>query len=329
MTSNMNRFLFTRILKHFPSDITFAFAYGSGVFHQDGNANPNNMIDLVFAVDKTKDWHAENMERNPVHYSGLRFMGPSVITAFQEKIGAGVYYNTLVHCEKRLIKYGVVQVDSLTEDLNKWNHLYISGRLHKPVNIIRRDNNKSLSAALQTNLRSALTTALLLLPESFSEEQLFHTIAGLSYHGDFRMTFGENKNKVHNIVKPNLKHFQEYYRGFLEEEDHLHWDKDKGIYQQETSSACIFSHLQRLPSHLQHLMIKNGDNRGGDLEEMLKRISEDKNQAKMVNEALQKIVEKSSRSQSLKAIPAAGVVKTVKYSSQKLMKMWKSTSNNR
>ena len=36
------------------------------------------------------------------------------------------------------------------------------------------------------NLESALTAALLLLPATFTEEELFLEIAGLSYTGDFR-----------------------------------------------------------------------------------------------------------------------------------------------
>ena len=36
------------------------------------------------------------------------------------------------------------------------------------------------------NLESALITALLLLPTTFTEEELFLEIAGLSYTGDFR-----------------------------------------------------------------------------------------------------------------------------------------------
>ena len=42
------------------------------------------------------------------------------------------------------------------------------------------------STLMIRNLVSALTTALLLLPASFTEEELFLTIAGLSYTGDFR-----------------------------------------------------------------------------------------------------------------------------------------------
>ena len=42
------------------------------------------------------------------------------------------------------------------------------------------------SILITRNLVSALTTALLLLPASFTEEELFLTIAGLSYTGDFR-----------------------------------------------------------------------------------------------------------------------------------------------
>lgn len=60
------------------------------------------MIDFVFAVENSKDWHAQNMERNPSHYSGLQFLGSNMVAAFQEKLGAGVYYNTLVKCEKRV-----------------------------------------------------------------------------------------------------------------------------------------------------------------------------------------------------------------------------------
>jgi len=40
-------------------------------------------------------------------------------------------------------------------------------------------------------------------------------IAALSYTGDFRMVFGENPNKVSNIVTANLPHFHALYAPVL------------------------------------------------------------------------------------------------------------------
>ena len=61
--------------------------------------------------------------------------------------------------------------------------------------------------ATKQNLQNALRAAMLMLPERFSEEDLYLKIAGLSYRGndmvyvgDFRMVFGENPHKVFNIV---------------------------------------------------------------------------------------------------------------------------------
>lgn len=49
---------------------------------------------------------------------------------------------------------------------------------------ILRSNEIMKDAQLQ-NLKHAITTALLLLPSSFTEEELFKTITSISYTGSF------------------------------------------------------------------------------------------------------------------------------------------------
>ena len=49
------------------------------------------------------------------------------------------------------------------------------------IHVIRNDARVRL--AQETNRKSALQTALLLLPERFTDEELFLTITGLSYTG--------------------------------------------------------------------------------------------------------------------------------------------------
>jgi translocator assembly and maintenance protein 41 len=75
--------------------------------------------------------------------------------------------------------------------------------------------------AVRKNLSSALSISLLLLPRSFSEEDLYVKIAGLSYSGDPRMSVpgAENPEKVKNIVRGpgSLLGFRHLYEEVLEE----------------------------------------------------------------------------------------------------------------
>ncbi|NXX58085.1 TAM41 protein, partial [Scopus umbretta] len=176
----------------------------------------NNMLDFVFAVDDSVTWHMMNLLKNRNHYSFLKVFGPKQISSVQS-YGAGIYYNTLVPCNGRMIKYGVINTDTLIDDLLHWKTLYVAGRLQKPVKILTQNENSKLQGALVSNLKSAVTAAFLMLPESFSEEDLYMQIAGLSYSGDFRMVIGEDRSKVQNIVKPNVPHFQKLYSNILQD----------------------------------------------------------------------------------------------------------------
>jgi mitochondrial translocator assembly and maintenance protein 41 len=66
--------------------------------------------------------------------------------------------------------------------------------LHKPVFIMK--SNNEVMASMNMNHFHAVNVALCLLPERFSEKQLYKCIAQLSYTGDPRMYVAENPNKV-------------------------------------------------------------------------------------------------------------------------------------
>ncbi|MEW5305556.1 MAG: hypothetical protein WDW36_008089 [Sanguina aurantia] len=158
------------------------------------------MIDHIFAVQDPESWHAENLERNPSHYSWLRHFGPKLVCGVADGVGVGVHFNTLVQLdEQTLIKYGVVSTAALLADLTTWQHLYISGRLHKPVSTIV--GCPEVHAAQHLNLNSALNAALLMLPPHFTTPELLQAIVGLSYKGDIRSGIAEDPLKVSRIVE--------------------------------------------------------------------------------------------------------------------------------
>ena len=171
------------VLDAFHAPIQFACAYGSGAFTQDGYQNTKPMVDFIFGVTHAEHWHSLNLRQNPSHYSHLRLFGAKTVTDVQEYIGGRIYYNTDVIVNGIRIKYGVVSMHHLLRDLEEWETLYLAGRLHKPVKILREEAKVHL--ATQNNLKNAVKVALLMLPEKFSERDLFLKISGMSYRGIF------------------------------------------------------------------------------------------------------------------------------------------------
>lgn len=203
------------ILWKFNAPIKYAFAYGSGVFSQGKSSDATKpQVDLIFGVSYTEHWHSLNMRQNPHHYSTLRYLGSGAVSFVQDQLGSGVYFNPYVEIDGIKIKYGVVNINTLLSDLTNWNSLYLAGRLHKPVKILR--DEPRIRFVNQANLISALRTALLTLPEEFTELDLYTTLAGISYLGDPRMAFGENPNKVRNIVHNQFLNFRDLYSPLLD-----------------------------------------------------------------------------------------------------------------
>lgn len=198
----------------------FAFAYGSGVFRQKGYADDEKpMTDLVFGVKDSRQWHEKNMWRHPEDYSAaMHWLGYRRVAELQQ-LGPGVLYNTYVDFQKSSLKYGVTGRENLREDLLNWNTLYLAGRLHKPVRLLKTD--REMDDLITVNRMHAANAALLMLPERFQERQFYETVAGLSYMGDSRNGVAEDPMKIQNIVRGNPEGFREIYRQILASREHV------------------------------------------------------------------------------------------------------------
>lgn len=228
-----------------------------------------------------------------------------------------------------MIKYGVTSIDNLCNDLLNWRTLYLAGRMHKPLRIIKDDARVRLTQ--QVNLTSAVRAALLTLPDQFSETQLFETIAAISYNGDPRMVLpAENRGKVGNIVRKQGPQFKELYQRLLVGLPGTHWPTHLNAIKQDASPHARTYHLRKLPHNLL-VRVRSRFSERGVSEELLK---EDENAywlkltadeevlRKVIMEEIGKIVRGPATVQSMKGIVTAGIGKSIKYGTTKIGKWW-------
>jgi mitochondrial translocator assembly and maintenance protein 41 len=333
-----------RVSDTFPSAaVSFLAAYGSGVIPQTGyghvrditqssnaaaaantvsndaapvtasthastSSESTPMIDLMFGVDDAVAFHQHNIRMNPEHYSVMGSLGANTVAQVQSW-GAGVYFNAFIPWSAGMqAKYGVISNEALIHDLEHWDSLYLAGRLHKPVKLLRC--TPSIEKALHTNLTHAVSVATLILPQQFDELQLYQTICSLSYAGDIRTQVGgENPNKVDNIVTANLTRFRKLYAPILAKstlirsssQDALSFEHDA------ISDAARLKAVDSLPANMK-LQLYGDDT----------TIAPPQKEAILA--AVQNIVARSSRAQTVKGILTSGIVKSVKYAFMKLRK---------
>ncbi|KAJ8523215.1 hypothetical protein ONZ45_g340 [Pleurotus djamor] len=336
--SSTKRALLESIVANFDAPIRYAFAYGSGVFEQDGYATKEDaekkpMLDFMFAVTHPGHWHSINMHQNPSHYPlHARLLGSSYVSRVEE-IGPGVWFNAYVPMNDVTIKYGVTTVDNLCSDLLNWNSLYLAGRMHKPLRIIKDDARVRLTQ--QVNLTSAVRAALLTLPTSFPENELFERIASISYAGDPRMVLpAENRNKVANIVSRQGSQFRELYYRLVVGLPGVRWRVGEGVIEQEDTAKSRAAHLKKLPKNL--LQRIQGHYAGSSAVHSIETdensywmdMAEDEKLPQVLLQEISQIVRYPATIQSLKGVVTAGIGKSLRYSAAKIGKWRKSSGGS-
>ncbi|KAG6830719.1 hypothetical protein H0H87_007306 [Tephrocybe sp. NHM501043] len=329
--TDSTRALLEDIVSQFDAPIRYAFAYGSGVFEQDGYESQKQedkpMLDFMFAVTHPAHFHSINMHQHPHHYPlHARLLGSDYVSRLEE-VGPGVWFNPYISMGGVRIKYGVTTVDNLCSDLLNWKSLYLAGRMHKPLRIIKDDARVRLTQ--QVNLTSAVRAALLTLPNEFPETSLFERITGISYNGDPRMWLpAENRGKVSNIVRKQGPQFKELYHRLAVGLPGVHWPVGETTIRQDTSALARVAHLRKLPSNLmqgvrEHYSRKSGVSiDAADESEFWLGLAGDEKLPQVLTEEMGTIVRYPAAVQSVKGIASAGLGKSMQYSMAKIGKWW-------
>ncbi|RLN11809.1 hypothetical protein C2845_PM09G07420 [Panicum miliaceum] len=305
--------------------VDFCCAYGSTLLH--ARPDRTSMVDYILGVADPLQWHSENLERNPAHYS--RWMGrfgSGAITGLADRVGVGVYFNPFVEWRDKRIKYGVVRMKDLAMDVLTWDRFYLSGRLQKPVHVLV--DNWDIRKLNTINLEMATSASLLLLPEEFTEYDLYAQICSLSYMGDLRMLFAEDKAKVKKIVEGSFQSFQLMYRPLLQEYIAEGLLKRSSHGQQKTfRQDCSPSTTNELFSVLPWTIQRQMQGRYGlPGKEMPTRtvVSSKDMAANCVRRALRHRVMVSSARQAICGLLASGGAVAAQYLGKKMTKAWQS-----
>lgn len=300
------------IVEAFKTPIKVSIGYGSGVLPQAGydqNAdNSDKQIDFIYVVNDNYQFHSQNTQQFPKHYSSTNL---AIIKLIQ---GAGIYFNPYVSLNNRLIKYGVISKQSSVIDLTEWSSLYFAGRLQKPVNFIK-DDDVMIKFLNQYNLKNAMSLSIILLDDLkiFSERELYEQITRLSYLGDFRMAIGgENPNKIKNIVEKQFDEFKQLYdpilsyfvqRNFLI----IHENGDNRIFKSNLNTNNKIKMISTFPLQFRSQLYQLYQ------EKSIKEIAKDKNLGKKLIKIVSRTIQTSSIKQSIRGFFSAGLVNSIKY----------------
>ncbi|GAB2250017.1 hypothetical protein Droror1_Dr00013376 [Drosera rotundifolia] len=311
--------------------IEFCCTYGSSL-HPNNN-DKTRMIDYIIGVRDPVEWHSENLKLNSDHYaSWIRYLGGGKLTTLvADGVGVGVHFNPFVSWNDKTVKYGVVRTHDLIQDILHWERFYLSGRLQKPVCILV--DTVDVEGFNSYNLKAAVSAALLMLTSDFTEEDLYTKICSLSYMGDLRMLFAEDKHKVKKIVDAQFHLFRTMYKPILEEfsiNGLLGLSFDHNLL--KISQGCDLCSAQSLIPHLPPIIrskmgvgpMKQQTASSGRMIDFGSAIRSRGQAAASLQKVLRRKVMTSSMRQAVSGLLMTGGVRASRYLANKMRKAWNS-----
>lgn len=138
-----------------------------------------------------------------------------------------------------MVKYGVVDLETMVDDLNNWNLMTVAGRMQKPVRVLEIENMDfydKIEQARTRNLKMAYHYSKRNLEnDQFSEisfDDILREIVSLSYKGDIRMDLkAESGNKVQKIYEGNNELLRKMYSNIAESEEEIKLCNVRSDYQ--------------------------------------------------------------------------------------------------
>jgi len=166
---------------------------------------------------------------------------------------------------------------------------------------------------------------LLELPDFTTKTELYRSITALSYTGDFRMLFGEDPNKVENIVSPIMCEFDKIYTPLLEELlPFVEIKAGERLIQKPGITSKLY-HLQELPISIQESLFKRihilkpSISAASSLE-TITVLAGDPSLSSILSEAISSVVQSSSIRQTLVGFVSTGIFGSIRYALDKVMK---------
>lgn len=141
------------------------------------------------------------------------------------------------------------------------------------------------------------------------------------------MYIGENKNKISNIVVPQIDAFVDLYSNLILNDTNLYWNKIRTIdtvVKQDVTPTAIFKRLLALPKYVIYNIMESRTfktRQYQDTEEVIRKLCVNAHRAEKIEHAVRAIVKRSSFTQAFKGLSTAGFLRSTRYALAKLQKM--------